>query len=282
MRNRLPFFIIILVFSFFLIQGCSGSRKGGNGNGATGAENQNKELDDIEALLGITPEESDRPSAQKPESGDEKLKLLETNEMLSASEASSMNAAPAVSPAEKRQMEQKISQLEAQLREKDLIIADLRAKNSLKDDELLKKSSAYGSSGSYSGVISDISPEEYQSRYDEGRSAFESRNYELAVQLFESLLSSSATHSLSDNAQFWIGESHYALRRYDQAIIDFEKVFTFANSNKKDDAQFKLGVCYLRKGDNTKAREEFQRVISDYPKSEYVNKVNKILLQIKD
>jgi len=75
-----------------------------------------------------------------------------------------------------------------------------------------------------------------------------------------------------DNAQYWIGECHYAMRQYEKAIMDFEKVFTFPKSNKLDDAQFKLGLCYIRKGENQKAREEFQRLLDVYPKSEYLGR----------
>ena len=59
--------------------------------------------------------------------------------------------------------------------------------------------------------------------------------------------------------------------------LDFEKVFTFPKSNKNPDAQFKLGLCYLRLGDREKAREEFQRLLDVYPKSAYVNRAQQHL-----
>jgi tol-pal system protein YbgF len=114
-------------------------------------------------------------------------------------------------------------------------------------------------------------------RYQEGRNAFEGKNYEAAIQYFESLLSMSTTHSLADNAQYWIGESHYALRQYDAAIIDFEKVLTFPKSNKNVDSQFKLGMCYMKKGNSAKAAEEFERLNADYPGNRFESRVNQIL-----
>ena len=98
--------------------------------------------------------------------------------------------------------------------------------------------------------------------------------------MFESLLASSSTNKLSDNAQYWIGESHYALKRYDEAIIDFEKVLTFPNSNKKPDAQYKLGLCYLRKGDNQKAAEELNRLRELYPNSPYSARAAELLSKL--
>jgi len=148
----------------------------------------------------------------------------------------------------------------------------------LKDKELSKRQASPAVTTSVPRV-GDVSMEEYQSRYDDARREFESRNYQSAATLFESMLAASSQHSLSDNAQYWIGECHYALRQYDKAIIDFEKVFTFANSNKQDDAQYKLGLCYIRMGDKTKAREELNTLIQRYPNSEYAPKAEKLLAQ---
>jgi len=110
--------------------------------------------------------------------------------------------------------------------------------------------------------------------------AFENRDYDTCIQYFESLIGSSTNHKLSDNAQYWIGEAYYGKRHYNAAIIAFEKVFTFPRSNKKDDAQLKLGLCYIRKGDKEKAREELNRLLSDYPNSEYVAKAEKLLSKL--
>jgi TolA-binding protein len=58
---------------------------------------------------------------------------------------------------------------------------------------------------------------------------------------------------------------------HNQAIVEFSKVFRFPNSNKSDDAQLKLGLCYMKLGDKQQARAEFDRLIASYPQSEYVS-----------
>ncbi len=267
--------IIIFLFSVIFIAGCAGSREEGD-DFLTDDEKQEKELDDIEALLGISTDNSQENTKEKTTQNNsnqqnEKLDLLDTNEMID-------NSQPAMlSSAEKKKLEKKISRLEEQVREKDRSIADLNAQVTIQEAELNKRPT---SGGGTSSIVSDISMEEYQARYDDARTEFEARNYESAIQLFESLLSASTSHNLSDNAQFWIGESHYALRQYDAAIIDFEKVFTFPNSNKADASQYKLGLCYIRKGDTKKAREEFDRLIRNYPNSSYSSKAEAKLSQI--
>lgn len=264
--------LFIVLMSLVLIFGCAGSDDGGDE--FTDDQQNQKELDDIEALLGIQ-SDKDQPKTEnkkkKSDESTEKLDLLGTSDMINTSQP------PAVTPAEKKKLEDKINSLEKQIKQKDNTIADLNAKISIQADELQKRPVSNSSSTT---IVSDISMEEYQSRYDEGREEFEARNYNAAIPLFESLLSASAQHSLSDNAQYWIGECHFALGQYNAAIIDFEKVFTFPKSNKLDDAQYKLGLCYLKKGDKTKAREEFDRFLKEYPKSELTSKAEKHLSQI--
>lgn len=283
--------LTLLSFTFFMLNNCAGTKGEGDDSISEEEKAQQQNLDDIESLLGIS---SSEPAKQPPppkkvekkDSNEEELKLLDTDELTSQEKTTSLSAHAAMSENDKQQNDKKISKLENQLNEKDIIIEDLKAIVNRQDAEIQKltieKHSSGGSGGYQNVVIGDISSGEYQSRYDEARTEFEAHNYKAAIQYFESLLANSASHSLSDNAQYWIGECHYALRQYDAAIIDFEKVSTFTNSNKKDDAQFKLGVCYLRKGNKTKAMEEFGRLQSDYPKSEYISKINKVISRFSD
>jgi len=235
---------------------------------------QQQELDEIESLLGITsPEGETTPKKEKkPENDDSKLDLLNSEDLAAA--AGQQNDTKKV-----KDLEKEIKNLKSEINRKDLTISDLQAQAQLQEQRITQMSSSQPEYGYSSGTISvgDVSPAEYESSYQEGYNLFNAREYQSAVQVFESLIASNANHKLADNAQYWIGECHYAQRNYDKAIIDFEKVFTFTNSNKADDAQFKLGLCYVRKGDNQKAREEFQRLITVYPKSEYVSRAQKHL-----
>jgi TolA-binding protein len=61
------------------------------------------------------------------------------------------------------------------------------------------------------------------------------------------------------------------MENYRQAIIAFEKVFSFPKSNKDEDSQLKLGLCYLRLDDKERAKIELQKFIDSYPSSEHVS-----------
>jgi tol-pal system protein YbgF len=121
----------------------------------------------------------------------------------------------------------------------------------------------------------------YGSRYQEALQAYRSQRFSEAIQKFEALLTENAKNSLADNCQYWIGEAYYDQRNFNQAIVSFEKVFSYPNSNKDDSAQLKLGLCYIKLNDKTKAREEFQKLISNYPSSEYIGIARQFIAQIE-
>jgi tol-pal system protein YbgF len=271
-------YVFITIFTFFLLTACGGSRQGG-GDGLTEEEKQQQEnLSEIESLLGISgtgSETTQSQTQQKPSTtsaqNDDMLGLLGANERIDDSQP---GAQPPVDNAKVKSIEKEVTNLKSQVREKDMIIADLKAQIDFQNEQLEKQSThgSIASSASFSGPIGDVAPGEYQQRYQEALDSFHGHNYNQAIEQFESLLASSSTNSLSDNAQYWIGESWYAQGKYDTAIAAFHKVFTFPKSNKNPDAQFKLGLCYIRKGDNTKAREEFQRLLDLYPNSDYTKR----------
>ena len=62
--------------------------------------------------------------------------------------------------------------------------------------------------------------------------------------------------------------------------IEFGKVFTYAGTDKDDDAQLKIGLAYQSIGNVQKASEEFQRLVDYFPGSEYYPKAKEALKQL--
>lgn len=120
-------------------------------------------------------------------------------------------------------------------------------------------------------------PASYKDKYLRGLALHRDGQNEAAITLFRQLLAEDRHHDLADNAQYWIGECYYSMKQYQRSINEFEKVFSFRNTNKDDDAQFKLGLCYLALDDREQALEHFQRLIDYYPQSEYVPKAQKFV-----
>ncbi len=130
------------------------------------------------------------------------------------------------------------------------------------------------------GAARALSESEYKSSYQQAYELYRQKAYQQAIPEFIRVIEARPDGDLSDNAQYWIGECYYGMQNYNRAIVEFEKVFTFKNSNKDADAQLKLGLCYLNLGQRQKAREEFQRLVDFYPNSEYRSVATEYLRQL--
>ena len=110
-----------------------------------------------------------------------------------------------------------------------------------------------------------ISKSEYKKRYDEAYLKYLDGNYSQSMVLFNELLALENINDLTDNCQYWLGEIHYSLKNYNQAINSFNNVFAYKNNNKGVYAQYKLGLSYLRIKDTSNAVDAFRKVIQNYP-----------------
>ena len=228
------------------------------------AERQKKDEDEVLRMLGISPEQ-EQAEKQKTAMGEEKA-ALETK-------AGSLEE-------EIARKEREIEKLKQELAEKDRKMAELESVlNDLKSSSR-PQASAVAAPGHVASVSGPISSEEYRRRYQQALQEYRNRNYNTAIRMFEELLRIDSNNSLSDNAQYWIGECYYALGMYQRALVEFQKVFAFVNSNKEDDAQLKIALCYKNMNQIENAREALQRLIVKYPKSEYVSMAKRLLAQL--
>ncbi len=266
--------IFIFILSSLFLASCASSSPDEDSVDATSQDDaRQKELDEIEALLGVERPAEDKK--KKSTKNEDTLGLLSSEDVPVKGQSKGTQMIPPPPPAKKT------DELDSQLAQKDALIADLKRQVKNQNIQISQLEAAKSTPVNvYAGVSGDISAGEYEQRYQDGFNLFQSRNYKAAIEVFEALLASSSSNSLSDNAQFWIGESHYALGQYRAAVIDFEKVFTFPKSNKNPDAQFKLGLCYVRLGESDKAREEFQRLLDVYPDSDYVSRAQQHIAEL--
>jgi TolA-binding protein len=112
---------------------------------------------------------------------------------------------------------------------------------------------------------SSISPS--PARYEEALAKFRKRNFRGAIEDFTALLNAGIGADLADNCHYWIGESYFGMKKFNDAIQHFEVVLGMTGSDKADDAQFMIGNSYAQLGRRNEARQAFQRLLSDYPDS---------------
>ena len=104
--------------------------------------------------------------------------------------------------------------------------------------------------------------------YEAAWRALEKKDYKLAVGRFKEFLKKHAKSKLAANAQYWLGECHYALREFDQAIIEFDAVRRkYPQGDKVPAALLKQGYSFAELGEKVNARLILQEVVEKYPQS---------------
>ena len=135
-----------------------------------------------------------------------------------------------------------------------------------------------GYEDSNTDAVVSISDEEFSSRYSKALNSFFNEGAaSSSLNEFKKLISIESKHSLADNCQYWIGEIYYKQKLFVESINEFSKVFEFADSNKLDDAQYKIILCYMNLGDYILAEESLNKLKNNFPNSEYIDKANKLI-----
>jgi tol-pal system protein YbgF len=109
--------------------------------------------------------------------------------------------------------------------------------------------------------------------YEEALRVLERKEYRASIARFKEFLQKYPKTEYADNAQYWIGESHYALREFDQAILEFDSVRrNYPEGDKVPASLLKLGFAFAELGDKVDARLILQELVERYPQSEEATK----------
>ncbi|MBW2520695.1 MAG: tol-pal system protein YbgF [Deltaproteobacteria bacterium] len=88
-------------------------------------------------------------------------------------------------------------------------------------------------------------------------------------ELMETFLKRYPQDPLAVNAAYWVGETYYAEKNYEQAILKFEDVIqNFSDHPKVASALLKQGLAFDALGDRTNAKLLLQRVVKNFPLAE--------------
>ena len=90
--------------------------------------------------------------------------------------------------------------------------------------------------------------------------------YSQALAAFTRFLADYPDSAFSDNAQYWLAETHYVLRDYVAAIEAYQALLgTYPDSQKVSHAWLKIGYSQAELGQDALARETLEKVITLYP-----------------
>lgn len=111
----------------------------------------------------------------------------------------------------------------------------------------------------------DGDPEaEYQVAFD----ALKQGRYADSTRLFAAFIRNHPGHELADNAQYWLGESHYVTQNYETALETFRSLLErYPDGDKTADAELKIGYCLYELGRYGDAQRALEAVIDRHPES---------------
>ena len=111
-----------------------------------------------------------------------------------------------------------------------------------------------------------------QRLYDTAWADYTTGQWALAIQGFEVYISSFPRSELADDAQFYIGNTHYADGQYRAAAEAFEQVVLhYADGDQVAEALYKRGLALDRLGEPDLARQAFELVVQNYPEDNMAN-----------
>ena len=101
----------------------------------------------------------------------------------------------------------------------------------------------------------------YQAAFD----LLKDGKYAEATNGFKQFLTTFPNSALADNAQYWLGESHYVTKQYPDALKAFRTVLEkYPDSRKIPDALLKIGYCNYELKNWAEARASLDQVVKQY------------------
>lgn len=95
---------------------------------------------------------------------------------------------------------------------------------------------------------------------------------------FSSFVKTYPQHPLAVNSMYWIGESYYGEKKYENAILQFQDVIQkYGDHPKVASALYKQGLSFQILGDVKEAKVILQRLIKSFPLSEEAGKAKEKL-----
>lgn len=109
--------------------------------------------------------------------------------------------------------------------------------------------------------------------YESAHALVTSKQYDRALEALSAFVTRWPDHPYAENATYWRGECHFAKGEYLRAAEQFEAVLSKYTGTKAPDALLKMGMCHDRLGSSDRAKEYWERLRRDYPRSDAVKRI---------
>jgi tol-pal system protein YbgF len=118
--------------------------------------------------------------------------------------------------------------------------------------------------------------------YDDAYQAFKDKKYKESRRKFESFIKDYPKNDLTDNAQFWIGETYYSEKDYEGAILAYETLLKkYPGSAKTSAAMLKQGLAFTDIGDAKTGAIILRRLIERFPDSKEAAAARKKIAELE-
>ena len=143
-------------------------------------------------------------------------------------------------------------------------------------------SPAAGTAGADAADTAGVDPFAEQQAYQGAFELLKTGDYEEAATAFQKFITTYPTGSYADNAQYWLGETHYITRRFDLALQEFQRlVSTYPGSQKLTGALLKIGYTHNELGNKAEAERVLTDLRARYPESAAAKLALKKLQEIR-
>lgn len=112
--------------------------------------------------------------------------------------------------------------------------------------------------------------------YESALGAFNGGNYDQAIGLFSQMVVAGRPPELIPNAYYWMGESYFAMERYQETLPYFEHTVKVGPQHKREIAMYKLAKANHELGNQQAASLWYQRLRAEYPKTSYASRLRKL------
>ena len=129
------------------------------------------------------------------------------------------------------------------------------------------------------GVDPFAEQQAYQGAFD----LLKSGNYDEAAVAFRQFTATYPAGSYADNAQYWLGETHYITRRFELALQEFQRLVSkYPGSQKLAGALLKIGYTHDELGNKAEAERILSDLVKRYPQSAAAGLARKRLVSIRE
>jgi len=188
----------------------------------------------------------------------------------------------------KLEMQKEVSRLNGVTTEQGQAIQEMRGKTA-KLEEIEKRIAALeervGKGAAPAGAAPQVSVEDLKTPedvYEYGLGLIKGGDTKKAREVLNTFAAKYPDHRLMQNVFYWKGETFYADKDYESAILSFQDVVDkYPGGEKAPDAMFKQGLSFQALNDRKNARILYELLLSKYPKAPAAEKARQKLAELK-